>query len=123
MPRQRAVYGPRAVMLRRLDGTSVSAAELGAALRGRPLRGVSEFIAELVGGNSPLEALLDLVLAVRVFQRPARPRTTAVAIQELRSGHPSRWVMVAMQQCFGMYTALRRAAVPMAVPGTSDSLF
>ena len=118
MPRPKSSPDGDVVGLRRADATFVSAAVLGAVLAGRRIQSPSELGALLVRGGTVLQALLDIVLAVRQFQRPSRPRTSVAALAELRGGTPSTWVVSGLRLAFGLYNTLRRAAKPKTEHGT-----
>ena len=77
---------------------------------------------ELLIGGSPFTILLEIVLSVRVYERTRMQHTLNVALRELHSGAPSKWVIFAVRQCFAMYCALRRAAVPLAAHRTTAIL-
>ena len=113
MPR-RSTGGDELQLARLPGGATVTAAALRRDLTGRRLRDVRELGLALLVDDSALRALLDLVLSVRVFRRPARRHTVAEVLRQLRAGNLSRWARVTLQQCFGVYCALRRS-VPQAV--------
>ena len=97
----------------------MSNVQLRAVLRARHVRNVQELGAALVVDGSPLRALLDLVLSVCVFDRPSRHHTVNTLVVQLRTGHMERSARIAVQQCFGVYCALRRAAVPLSSTGAT----
>ena len=107
------------VVMRFPGGAAVTASELAAVLRGPRIGSVAEVGAVLVTGCPPLLMLLDLVLSVRVFQRPSRLRTVYTVLAALRLGRVARRETVAQQQVFGLYCTLRRAAVPSAGAGAT----
>ena len=106
--------GTQLLLMRMPGGPVVTGADLRAVLVGPRIGSVAELGAVLVAGCPALLMLLDLILEVRVFSRPSRLRTAYAALAGLRYGRPRRWVTVALQQLFGMYCMLRRAAVPTA---------
>ena len=82
------------------------------SLAAQRLRSPEDLMRELLVAGSPYSVLLDVVLSVRVYERTRLSHTVNVALAELRTGTPKRWVSNAIRQCFAIYCALRRSAVP-----------
>ena len=94
--------------------------ELRGVLAGLRVRSPAALMQELRRPTSPLRSLLALVLGVRVYERIRARHTMEAALMELASSRPRRWVLTAVRQCFAVYCALRRAAVPLARRGSTD---
>ena len=93
------------------DGLLTWNVHLWMALCRRWLSGVDELGDVLLVDHSQLWGLLEPVLSVRIFDRLSRERNLAFVLADLRTGLRTRWDLVALQQCFGMHSTLRRAPV------------
>ena len=111
------------VLARRAGHVGVDLGALRSTLAGPRIRDPTAMIQELLVQDAPVRTLLELVLGVRVYERVRVQHTMSTALAELASPTPSRWVLTAVRQCFGMYCALRRAAVPLSVQSATAELF
>ena len=108
------------VVLRYEEVSVATAHAVRAVLRGPRLASVDGLATALLVPNCPLRALLELVLAVRGVRRPSRDRSLAACVRLLPGWRQVRWLRVAQQRTYGIYCALRRAAVPSAARGAAQ---